>query len=48
MRTYSSAYWNKIPAVMAGAVIAMIPTIIIYLVAQKYFVEGIATSGMKL
>ena len=48
MRTYSGAYWNRIPAVMAGAVIAMIPTIIIYLVAQKYFVEGIATSGMKL
>lgn len=48
IRAYSSYYWNKIPAVMAGAVIAMIPTIIIYLVAQKYFVEGIATSGMKL
>ena len=48
LRSFSTFEWNNIPAVMAGAISAMIPTIIIYLVAQKYFVEGIATSGMKL
>jgi len=32
---------------MAGALIALIPTIIIYLAAQKYFVEGIVASGTK-
>lgn len=48
LRAFSTFEWNNIPAVMAGAISAMIPTIIIYLVAQKYFVEGIATSGMKL
>jgi multiple sugar transport system permease protein len=37
--------WN---VVMAGAVIALAPTIVLYFIAQKYFVEGIATSGMKL
>jgi multiple sugar transport system permease protein len=33
---------------MAGSIVALIPTLIIYIVAQKYFIEGIATSGMKL
>jgi multiple sugar transport system permease protein len=42
--TYAN-YWPKI---MAGAVVALAPTIILYLVAQRYFIEGIATSGMKL
>lgn len=48
LRMFNKYEWNDTPAIMAGAVSAMIPTIIIYLVAQKYFVEGIATSGMKL
>lgn len=48
LRMFNKYEWNDTPAIMAGAVTAMIPTIIIYLVAQKYFVEGIATSGMKL
>ena len=34
--------------VMAGAVLSLLPTLIIYFVGQKYFVQGIATSGMKL
>ncbi|MBO3093087.1 carbohydrate ABC transporter permease [Schleiferilactobacillus harbinensis] len=33
--------------VMAGAVIAMLPLFIIYIFAQKYFVQGTAMSGMK-
>lgn len=33
--------------VMAGAVISMLPLFIIYLFAQKYFVQGTAMSGMK-
>ncbi len=31
-----------------AAMIALIPTLALYLVAQRFFVEGIATSGMKL
>ena len=34
-------------AALAGALISMLPLIILYCVAQKYFVEGIAVSGMK-
>ena len=33
---------------MAAAVLAIIPMIVIYLIFQKQFVEGIATSGGKL
>lgn len=36
--------WNL---VMAGAVVSIIPILIAYLCAQKYFVEGIAFSGVK-
>lgn len=32
---------------MACTVIALVPTVIIYLVAQRYFIEGIAVSGLK-
>ena len=41
---YSSDY----PTMMAAAVLAVIPMIVIYLIFQKQFVEGIATSGGKL
>ena len=41
---YSSDY----PAMMAGAVLAVIPMVVIYMIFQKQFVEGIATSGGKL
>lgn len=41
---YSSDY----PQMMAAAVLAVIPMIVIYVIFQKQFVEGIATSGGKL
>lgn len=34
--------------VMAGAVVSLLPTLIMYLFGQKYFIQGIATSGLKL
>ena len=39
---------NNAPAVMASALITIVPILIIYTIFQKYFVEGIATTGMKL
>ncbi len=39
---------NNYPQVMAGAVMAVLPMLVIYLIFQKQFVEGIATSGGKL
>ncbi len=36
--------WNL---VMAGAVITIIPMMIVYLFAQRYFVQGVVTTGLK-
>jgi ABC-type glycerol-3-phosphate transport system permease component len=34
-------------AIMAGAVIVMVPTLVVFLIAQKQLVKGIAASGLK-
>lgn len=39
---------SNFPQIMAGALLAVIPMLVIYLIFQKQFVEGIATSGGKL
>lgn len=36
--------WNL---VMAGAVITVLPILIVYLMAQKWFVQGVVSSGIK-
>lgn len=41
-------YGSNFPQLMAASLFACIPMIIIYLIFQKQFVEGIATSGGKL
>ncbi len=48
LASFKGTYSYNIPTVMAGAIVALIPALVIYIVAQKYFIEGIATSGMKL
>lgn len=40
---YSTA-WNQI---MAGTVISIVPILIVYLLAQRQFVQGLALSGLK-
>jgi multiple sugar transport system permease protein len=40
---YSSEYG----LIMAGSVVSLIPVILVFLVLQKYFVEGVASSGLK-
>jgi len=39
-----SVQWNQI---MAMSVLTMVPPILIFFFAQKYFVEGISTTGLK-
>lgn len=39
---------SNYPQIMAGAVLAVIPMLILYLIFQKQFVAGIATTGGKL
>lgn len=38
------AQWNLL---LAGAVISILPLLIVYIFAQRYIVEGIATTGLK-
>ncbi|MDX6252051.1 MAG: multiple sugar transport system permease protein [Kribbellaceae bacterium] len=35
------------PVVMAGATIASVPVLILYVFVQRYIIEGVATSGLK-
>ena len=41
-------YGSEYPAMMAAATLAVLPMVVIYVIFQKQFVEGIATSGGKL
>lgn len=43
----TNSFQNEPNIVLTGAAIAIIPPMIIFVLAQKYFVEGIATSGLK-
>ncbi len=44
----SSAYSVNYPQLMAAAVLAIWPMMLIYIIFQRQFIEGIATSGGKL
>ena len=41
-------YASKFPELMAASLIACIPMIVLYVIFQRQFIEGIATSGGKL
>lgn len=47
LATFVNQYNSNWPSIMAGTLVALLPTVIIYIVAQKYFIEGIASSGLK-
>ncbi|WMJ89740.1 carbohydrate ABC transporter permease [Anaerocolumna sp. MB42-C2] len=40
-------YTTNYPELMAGSVIAIIPMVVLFIIFQKQFVEGIATTGSK-
>ena len=44
----SGQYAQKYPELMMAALISCLPMIILYIIFQKQFIEGIATSGGKL
>lgn len=44
---FREEYNDNIAVQMAGASLAIIPIIIVYIAAQRYFVDGIATTGLK-
>ena len=44
---FQGQFVGKWPEMMAGAMVSLLPMIILFVVAQKYFVRGIALSGLK-
>lgn len=42
-----NSYQTDYPVVMTGGVIATIPILIVFVIAQRYIIEGIARSGIK-
>jgi multiple sugar transport system permease protein len=44
---FQSLYYSDWSLIMAGAVLASLPVIAVYVVAQRYVAEGIATTGLK-
>jgi len=48
LQYFSSAYGTEINLQMAASVFTIIPVIILFVLAQKEFIQGITTSGMKL
>lgn len=41
-------YSTKYGLIMAASVVSLIPVAIVFLIFQKQFVQGIATSGVRL
>ena len=44
---FEGQFVGKWPEMMAGAMVSLLPMIILFVVAQKYFVRGIALTGLK-
>jgi len=41
-----SLYAARVDLIMAGSTLAVLPTLLIFLLAQRYFIEGVATAGL--
>lgn len=39
-------YAARVELIMAGSTLAVLPTLLVFLLAQRYFIEGVATSGL--
>ncbi|MBW4094677.1 MAG: carbohydrate ABC transporter permease [Acidobacteria bacterium] len=47
LQSFIGQYDAEYGMIMTGSVISVIPILIIFLLGQRYFIQGIATSGMK-
>ncbi len=47
LRMFISQYSAEYSLIMAASLIALIPVLIIFLALQRFFVEGVASSGLK-
>jgi len=44
---FGSRYNSDVPVVMTGMLLASLPMLIVYIVAQRYFIRGLAAGGLK-
>ncbi len=47
LSTLNGQYTTNFPVLMAGSLLAMIPMVVLYLIFQKQFIQGIAMTGGK-
>jgi len=47
LRMFISQYSAEYGLIMAASVVSIIPVVIVFLALQKYFVQGVAASGIK-
>ena len=47
LRMFITQYSSDYNLIMAASVVSLIPVLIVFLSLQKYFVQGVATSGLK-
>ncbi len=47
LKMFIGQYSSEYGLIMAGSVLSLIPVIVVFLCLQKYFVEGVASTGLK-
>lgn len=47
LKMFIGQYAAEYGLIMAGSIITLIPVLIVFLALQKYFVEGVAATGIK-
>ena len=47
LQVFSSEFGSRYAELMAASTLVILPTVVVYLLAQRYFIEGIARSGLK-
>jgi multiple sugar transport system permease protein len=47
LSTLSGQYKNQYNLMMAGALVSIVPILIVYICAQKHFKEGLTVGGVK-
>lgn len=47
LKLFQGEFFSQVSVLMAGATISIIPVVIVFLAAQKYFLRGIVLTGLK-
>lgn len=47
LKLFQGEYFSQVSVLMAGATISIIPVVLIYFAAQRYFLRGIVLTGLK-